>query len=118
MLMLGATALISLGAWLEVPMVPVPMSRQTYFVLLLSALAGWKLGGMMMGFGFIVLLEDGRARIVADELGYTNECLVHPDGKRLFVNETFARRLTSFDIAANGDLSNRQTVAQLGEGKP
>ena len=66
--------------------------------------------------GFIVLLEEGHARIVADNLGYTNECLVHPDGKRLFVNETFARRLTSFDIGEDGSLSNRQTVVELGEG--
>jgi sugar lactone lactonase YvrE len=66
--------------------------------------------------GFIILLQDGAPRIVADDLGYTNECMVHPDGKRLFVNETFARRLTSFDIEADGSLSNRQTVAVLGEG--
>ena len=66
--------------------------------------------------GFIVLLDDDKARIVADNLGYTNECLVHPDGKRLFVNETFARRLTSFDIGADGALSNRQTIAELGHG--
>jgi hypothetical protein len=66
--------------------------------------------------GFIVLVDDGQARIVADELGYTNECLVHPDGKRLFVNETFARRLTSYDLESDGSLANRQTVATLGEG--
>lgn len=66
--------------------------------------------------GFIVLVDQGESRIVADGLGYTNECLPHPDGKRLFVNETFARRLTSFDIAANGDLSNRKTVAELSHG--
>ncbi|NKB53240.1 MAG: gluconolactonase [Rhizobiaceae bacterium] len=66
--------------------------------------------------GFIVLMENGVARIVADGLGYTNECLVHPDGERVFVNETFARRLTSFDIAADGNLSNRTTIAELGEG--
>ncbi len=66
--------------------------------------------------GFIVIVDKGQARIVADDLGYTNECLPHPDGKRLFVNETFARRLTSYDIADNGDLSNRKTVAKLSYG--
>ena len=66
--------------------------------------------------GFVVLVDQGKARIVADGLGYTNECLVHPDGKRLFVNETFARRLTSFDIAADGSLSNRTTLAELEAG--
>ena len=66
--------------------------------------------------GFIVLADSSGVRIVADGLGYTNECVVHPDGTRLFVNETFGRRLSSFDIAPNGDLSNRATVAQFGHG--
>ena len=66
--------------------------------------------------GFVAVIVDGEARIVADDLGYTNECLPHPDGRRLFVNETFGRRLTSFDIAADGSLSNRRTIAELGQG--
>ena len=35
---------------------------------------------------------------------------------RLFVNETFGRRLSSFDIMENGDLTNRVTVAEFGHG--
>lgn len=66
--------------------------------------------------GFIVLVEDGKARTVADGLGYTNECVVHPDGQRLFVNETFARRLSSYDIGPDGSLSNKSTVAEFGIG--
>lgn len=66
--------------------------------------------------GFIVLIDDAGARVVADSLGYTNECLVHPGGERLFVNETFARRLSAFDIGANGTLSNRTTIAEFGGG--
>ncbi|TQV80752.1 SMP-30/gluconolactonase/LRE family protein [Denitrobaculum tricleocarpae] len=66
--------------------------------------------------GFVVLVDDGKARIVADGLGYTNECIVHPDGRRLFVNETFARRLSSFDIADDGSLTNKTTVAEFGMG--
>lgn len=66
--------------------------------------------------GFIALIENGVARIVADDLGYANECALSSDERRLFVNETFARRLTRFDIDANGDLSNRTTVATFGPG--
>ena len=66
--------------------------------------------------GFIVLVENGTARIAADGLGYANECLVHPDGKHLFVNETFSRRLSRFDIDENGNLSNRTAVAEFGTG--
>lgn len=66
--------------------------------------------------GFVILVDDGQARIVADGLGYSNECLVHPDGKRLFVNETFSRKLVSYEISENGDLSNKTTVAEFGVG--
>ncbi len=66
--------------------------------------------------GFIVLSDRRGDRIVADGLGYTNECLVHPDGKRLFVNETFSKRLTCFDIAPDGGLRNRRTVTEFGAG--
>ncbi|MBX2869926.1 MAG: SMP-30/gluconolactonase/LRE family protein [Acidiferrobacterales bacterium] len=66
--------------------------------------------------GFIVLITEQGARVVADGIGYTNECCVHPDGNRLFVNETFARRTISYDISKNGDLSNRKTIAEYGHG--
>lgn len=66
--------------------------------------------------GFIVLVDNGVARIVADNLGYTNECIVHPNGDQLYVNETFARKLVSFDILNNGDLTNKKTIATFAEG--
>ncbi len=66
--------------------------------------------------GFIVLLDTNGARIVADGLGYTNECLVHPKTGHLYVNETFARRLTRFDVEADGSLTNRTTLTHFGPG--
>ena len=66
--------------------------------------------------GFIVLADAGGARIVADGLGYTNEALPSPDGRFLYVNETFARRLTRFRIAADGGLHARELVCQFGAG--
>lgn len=66
--------------------------------------------------GFVILCDGDEARIVADDLGYTNECIASPDGKFLFVNETFSRRLTRFNIEENGDLSNKTTIATFGEG--
>jgi sugar lactone lactonase YvrE len=68
------------------------------------------------GDGFIVLLTRSGARIVADGLGYTNECLFDDRSGRLYVNETFARRLTSFAVAADGSLSDRRVVAEFGAG--
>lgn len=66
--------------------------------------------------GFVVLLEGGDARIAADGLGYTNECLVGPDGGTLFVNETFVRRTSAFAIGRDGQLGPRRTVTSYGEG--
>lgn len=65
--------------------------------------------------GFIALHADGETRIVADGLGYTNECLLSGDERTLFVNETFARRLTAFDVDDNR-LANRRTMATFGPG--
>jgi sugar lactone lactonase YvrE len=66
--------------------------------------------------GFIVLIENGAARIVADGLGYTNECVLSDDEKTLFVNETFARRLTRFSVQEDGSLADRAIVAGFGAG--
>ncbi len=66
--------------------------------------------------GFVVLMDDAGIRIVADNLGYTNECAVHPNGRQLYVNETFARRLVAFDIGRDGGLSNKTIIAEFGEG--
>ncbi len=66
--------------------------------------------------GFIVLVDERGARIVADGLGYTNEAMLSPDGRWLYVNETFARRLTRFRVADDGGLSARETVTRFGHG--
>lgn len=66
--------------------------------------------------GFVVLVDGRGARIVADELGYTNEAIVHPSGEWLYVNETMARRTTRFPILEGGRLGGRETVAEYGAG--
>lgn len=67
--------------------------------------------------GFIVLADGSGARIVADGLGYANECAVSPDGRWLYVNETFARRLSRFPLRAHHGLGDAQIVAELGPGE-
>ncbi|SDB49222.1 SMP-30/gluconolactonase/LRE family protein [Bauldia litoralis] len=66
--------------------------------------------------GFVVLLDRSGARIVADGLGYTNECCVSPDGAWLYVNETFARRVSRFPIGAGNALGAREVVTTFGAG--
>ncbi len=66
--------------------------------------------------GFVILVDAKGARIVADGLGYTNECGVDPTGQWLYVNETFARRLSRFPIRPGGALGPRQVVTEFGAG--
>jgi hypothetical protein len=66
--------------------------------------------------GFIVVVDARGARIVADGLGYTNEALVSPDGRWLYVNETFGRRTTRFRLGPDATLGGRETVATYGAG--
>ena len=69
----------------------------------------------MPTFGSIMLVDtDGSVRRVADRMTFTNGMAISPDGKKLVVAETFAYRLSIFDIKPNGDLENRRIFADLG----
>jgi sugar lactone lactonase YvrE len=62
----------------------------------------------------ILLVEpDGRARPAAGELAFPNGMVITPDGRTLIVGESFAARLTAYDVAADGSLSNRRVFAKL-----
>ena len=56
---------------------------------------------------------DGSVHEAADELMFPNGTVITPDGKTLIVGETFASRMTAFDIAPDGSLSNRRLWASL-----
>ena len=63
--------------------------------------------------GIIALVcRDGSARKVADDLAFPNGMVITPDNSTLIVSESFAGRLTAFDIAADGGLSNRRVWAE------
>lgn len=66
--------------------------------------------------GFIALRDESGIRVLATDICWTNECW--PDESRglLYVNETYGRRLTRFDMAQDGSLSNRITLATFGHG--
>jgi sugar lactone lactonase YvrE len=59
---------------------------------------------------------DGSARCVDDDLIFPNGAVITPDNKTLIVAETFASRLTAFDILDSGDLTNKRIWAQLPKG--
>lgn len=67
------------------------------------------------GDGFVVLVDDRGARIVADGLGYTNECRVDPSGRWLYIVETFARCISRYPIRPGG-LGPREVVLTFSDG--
>lgn len=56
---------------------------------------------------------DGRVVRAADDVVFPNGMVITPDGKTLIVGETFANRLTAFDIDLAGSLANRRVFAQF-----
>jgi sugar lactone lactonase YvrE len=56
---------------------------------------------------------DGRVTKAADDLLFPNGTVITPDGKTMIIGETLANRLTAFEIATDGSLSNRRLFAQL-----
>jgi len=67
----------------------------------------------------IVLVEpDGDARVVADEMSFPNGTVITPDGRTLIVGESYAARLTAFDLQPDGSLTNRREWAKCPTGTP
>jgi sugar lactone lactonase YvrE len=61
----------------------------------------------------VLVLPDGRARVVADGMKFPNGTVITPDGRTLIVGESAAACLTAFDVAEDGSLSGRRTWAKL-----
>ncbi len=61
----------------------------------------------------IAVEPDGTARVVAERVAFPNGSAITPDGRTLLVGESMGRRISAFDIAADGSLSNQRVWAQL-----
>jgi sugar lactone lactonase YvrE len=61
---------------------------------------------------------DGSVSAAADGLMFPNGTVITPDGRTMIVAESFADRLTAYDIGDDGSLSNRRLWADLGTRKP
>jgi sugar lactone lactonase YvrE len=66
--------------------------------------------------GYIILVDAGGARIAAEGIGFTNESHIDPAGRHLYVNETYARRLSRFALAADGTLGRKEVVTEFRDG--
>jgi sugar lactone lactonase YvrE len=63
--------------------------------------------------GYIKLVTpDGHVRQVADDIQFPNGMVITPDGQTLIIAESFAGRLTAFDIEDDGRLSGRRVFAE------
>jgi sugar lactone lactonase YvrE len=69
-------------------------------------------GGEAPRPGYIKLVTpDGRLRQVADDIQFPNGMIITPDNRTLIISESFAGRLTAFDIESDGGLSGRRVFA-------
>jgi len=80
---------------------------------------GFDFPGGEFATGIIALVTpDGSTRQVADGVAFPNGMVVTPDNATLILAESYGKRLTAFDIAADGSLSNRRVWADLDGGSP
>ncbi|GAA1774272.1 SMP-30/gluconolactonase/LRE family protein [Streptomonospora arabica] len=72
------------------------------------------MGGAPLRYTTLARVDpDGTVTTVAEDLGFPNGMVILPEGV-LVVAETFAGRLTAFDIDEEGGLGNRRVWAQFG----
>jgi len=76
---------------------------------------GWNFeeGGELVPAALAVVFPDGTTRVAASDLQFPNGTVITPDGRTLIVGESFAGRLTAFDVADDGSLGNRREWAKL-----
>ncbi len=66
----------------------------------------------------VMVSPAGEAKVVAEDVEFPNGTVILPSGEVMVVAETFGHRLTAFDVASDGMLSNRRLFADLGEYGP
>ncbi|MEM7217633.1 MAG: SMP-30/gluconolactonase/LRE family protein [Pseudomonadota bacterium] len=60
-----------------------------------------------------IVEADGTAAAGPDELAFPNGTVITPDGGTLIIGETMGKRLTAFDVRADGTLANRRLWADI-----
>lgn len=67
-----------------------------------------------------LVMPGGQVTAVADDMGFANGMAISPDGLTFYVGETRSEppRITAFDIASDGSLSNRRVVMAFTDAAP
>jgi sugar lactone lactonase YvrE len=71
-------------------------------------------GGTPATTGLVLVQPDGSVELTGEDLMFPNGIAVTADGGTLIVAESFAFRLSAFDIGADGRLSGKRLFAQFG----
>ncbi len=80
---------------------------------------GFSFPGGEFAPGTVVLITPDRAaRTVAHGMAFPNGMAITPDGSTLIVGESYGNRLTAFEIASDGTLSEPRLWADVGNGAP
>jgi sugar lactone lactonase YvrE len=74
--------------------------------------------GTFVPANIVLVNPKGKARVAADNLAFPNGTVITPDGQTLIVAESWAQRLTAFNIDADGSLSNRRIWAEVADSTP
>lgn len=61
----------------------------------------------------LLVRPDGAVSVAAEDLVFPNGVVISPEGRTLFVAETFAARVSAFCVASDGSLLNRRTWASF-----
>ncbi|MEP7230307.1 MAG: SMP-30/gluconolactonase/LRE family protein [Ginsengibacter sp.] len=56
---------------------------------------------------------DGKMQILEDNMGTTNGIEVSPDNKHLYVNESVQRKVWTYDLSADGSISNKRILIEF-----
>lgn len=75
-------------------------------------------GGQPAPGSIALVTPDGAVRAVADDLAFPNGMAITADGATLIVAESYANRLTAYDIGHDGRLSARRTWADTAGDHP
>ncbi|MDR3036063.1 MAG: SMP-30/gluconolactonase/LRE family protein, partial [Kitasatospora sp.] len=80
---------------------------------------GFDFPGGQFAPGLVVLVTpDGNVTQVADDLAFPNGMAITADGATLIVAESYANRLTGYDIGSDGSLGSRRVWAETPDDHP
>jgi sugar lactone lactonase YvrE len=68
--------------------------------------------------GITLVAPDGATRRFPEGIAFPNGMALTPDGGTLIVADSWGRKLTAFEVAADGGLGGERVWADLGEGAP